>query len=151
MAMSLNAAQLLLYRAAINAEQGLPSGYETAVAKAMCNKVGVDVANEAVQILGGVGYSSASLAEYCLRRTRGWMIAGGSIETMKNRIAERSVWSPLLAAAGAARPTPKVLAQRRKERVDRCCGFVLSVDYDVPRSQVRADAAAIARAGNGDG
>jgi alkylation response protein AidB-like acyl-CoA dehydrogenase len=88
MAMNLDAAQLLLYRAAVNAEHGLPSPYETAVAKAMCNKVGFEVAHEAVQILGGLGYSADSLAEYCMRRTRGWMIAGGSIEMMKNRIAE---------------------------------------------------------------
>jgi len=89
MAMKLDAAQLLLYRAAINADdRGLPDAYETAVAKAMCNQTGFEVANEAVQVMGAYGYSRESLAEYCLRRTRGWMIAGGSIEMMKNRIAE---------------------------------------------------------------
>ena len=89
MAMKLDAAQLLLYRAATNVdEHGLPDAYETAVAKATCNQSGFDVANEAVQIMGAYGYSRESLAEYCLRRTRGWMIAGGSLEMMKNRIAE---------------------------------------------------------------
>ena len=89
MAMMLDAAQLLLYRAAINADDhGLPDAYETAVAKAYCNQAGFEVANEAVQIMGAYGYSRESLAEYCLRRTRGWMIAGGSLEMMKNRIAE---------------------------------------------------------------
>jgi hypothetical protein len=38
--------------------------------------------------MGAYGYSSESLVEYCMRRTRGWMIAGGSIEMLKNRIAE---------------------------------------------------------------
>jgi alkylation response protein AidB-like acyl-CoA dehydrogenase len=38
--------------------------------------------------MGGMGYSQESLVEYCLRRCRGWMIAGGSIEILKNRIAE---------------------------------------------------------------
>ena len=38
--------------------------------------------------MGGTGYSQESLVEYCLRRIRGWMIAGGSIEMLKNRIAE---------------------------------------------------------------
>jgi alkylation response protein AidB-like acyl-CoA dehydrogenase len=38
--------------------------------------------------MGGMGYSKESLVEYCVRRTRGWMIAGGSIEILKNRIAE---------------------------------------------------------------
>jgi alkylation response protein AidB-like acyl-CoA dehydrogenase len=89
MAMKLDAAQLLLYRAAANVdEHGLPSAYETAIAKAYCNQAGFEVANEAVQIMGALGYSQEALAEYCMRRTRGWMIAGGSIEMMKNRIAE---------------------------------------------------------------
>jgi hypothetical protein len=26
--------------------------------------------------------------QYCMRRTRGWMIAGGSIEVLLNRISE---------------------------------------------------------------
>jgi alkylation response protein AidB-like acyl-CoA dehydrogenase len=38
--------------------------------------------------MGGLGYSQEELVEYCLRRCRGWMIAGGSIEILKNRIAE---------------------------------------------------------------
>ena len=88
MAVKLESAQLLLYRAAVNAEGKLPSAYETAVAKLACNQAGFDVANEAVQIMGGLGYSQETLAEYCMRRTRGWMIAGGSVEMMKNRIAE---------------------------------------------------------------
>src|SRR5262245_1162452 len=37
MALKLDAAQLLLYRAVVNAEKGLPSAYETAVAKLSCN------------------------------------------------------------------------------------------------------------------
>ena len=87
-AVDLEAAGLLLYRAAVNADKGLPSAHETALAKLACNRAGFAAANEAVQVLGGLGFSEPSLAEYCLRRTRGWMIAGGSIEMMKNRIAE---------------------------------------------------------------
>src|SRR3954462_9834319 len=88
MKMKLDAAQLLLYRAAANADRGLPSPEETAIAKAYCNQTGFDVANEALQVMGGMGYSREGLVEYCLRRCRGWMIAGGSIEILKNRIAE---------------------------------------------------------------
>jgi alkylation response protein AidB-like acyl-CoA dehydrogenase len=88
MAVKLDAAQLLLYRAAVNAEAGLPSAYETTVAKFMCNNAGFEVANEALQVMGATGYSQETLVEYCVRRTRGWMIAGGSIEILKNRIAE---------------------------------------------------------------
>ena len=88
MKMQLDAAQLLLYRAAANADRGLPSAEETAIAKAYCNRAGFDVANEALQVMGALGYSQEELVEYCVRRCRGWMIAGGSIEILKNRIAE---------------------------------------------------------------
>jgi alkylation response protein AidB-like acyl-CoA dehydrogenase len=88
MKMKLDAAQLLLYRAAVNADRGFPSAEETAIAKAYCNQAGFDVANEALQVMGGLGYTQDELVEYCLRRCRGWMIAGGSIEILKNRIAE---------------------------------------------------------------
>ncbi len=88
MKMNLDAGHLLLYRAAANADNGFPSAEETSIAKAFCNRVGFETASEAMQILGGAGYSGDSLVEYCFRRTRGWMIAGGSPEMMKNRIAE---------------------------------------------------------------
>ena len=92
MKMQLDAARLLLYRAASNGDKnspgGFPSAEETAIAKAYCNHTGFEVCSEAMQILGGAGYSQDSLVEYCFRRTRGWMIAGGSVEIMKNRIAE---------------------------------------------------------------
>jgi alkylation response protein AidB-like acyl-CoA dehydrogenase len=88
LAIKLESAQLLLYRAAVNADRGLPSAYETALAKAACNQTGFEAANEAIQVMGAFGYSSESLVEYCMRRTRGWMIAGGSLEMLKNRIAE---------------------------------------------------------------
>jgi alkylation response protein AidB-like acyl-CoA dehydrogenase len=88
MKMKLDAGQLLLYRAAANADRGFPSPEETAIAKAFCNQAGFDVANESLQVMGGLGYTQEELVEYCLRRCRGWMIAGGSIEVLKNRIAE---------------------------------------------------------------
>ncbi|MCP5150325.1 MAG: acyl-CoA dehydrogenase family protein [Ectothiorhodospiraceae bacterium] len=88
MRLKLEAAQLLLYRAAVNADAGFPSAEETSLAKLACNQAGFDVASEAMQVLGGLGYSEESLVEYCFRRTRGWMIAGGSLEMMRNRIAE---------------------------------------------------------------
>jgi alkylation response protein AidB-like acyl-CoA dehydrogenase len=88
MKVKLDAGQLLLYRAATNADAGFPSPDETSIAKAFCNQAGFDIANDAIQIMGGMGYSQDSLVEYCMRRCRGWMIAGGSIEILKNRIAE---------------------------------------------------------------
>ncbi len=88
MQLKLEMAQLMLYKAAMEGEHGLPSAQSTALAKLACNQDGFEVANEALQVMGGLGYSQSSLVEYCVRRTRGWMIAGGSIEMLKNRIAE---------------------------------------------------------------
>jgi alkylation response protein AidB-like acyl-CoA dehydrogenase len=88
MKMKLDAGQLLLYRAVVNADKGLPSAEETAIAKAWCNQAGFECCDEAMQIMGGMGYTEETLVEWCWRKCRGWMIAGGSIEILKNRIAE---------------------------------------------------------------
>jgi hypothetical protein len=58
------------------------------MAKMACNEAGNFAANESLQVMGATGFSQETLVEYCVRRTRGWMIAGGSIEILKNRIAE---------------------------------------------------------------
>ena len=87
-AVKLESSQLMLMRAAANADNGLPSPQETAMAKLACNEAGYFAANEAMQIMGGHGFSEESIVQYCVRRTRGWMIAGGSTEILKNRIAE---------------------------------------------------------------
>jgi len=88
MKVKLEAGQLLLYRAAANADRGLPSAEETAIAKAFCNQAGFEICSEAMQVMGGMGYTEETLIEWCFRKCRGWMIAGGSIEILKNRIAE---------------------------------------------------------------
>ncbi len=87
MKLKLDAARLLLYRAASNADAGLPSELETALAKLACNRAGFEVANDALQVFGGYGYDQDAAVNYIFRRTRGWMIAGGSIEQLLNRVA----------------------------------------------------------------
>jgi alkylation response protein AidB-like acyl-CoA dehydrogenase len=87
-ALDLECAQLLLLKAAVNADRGLPSADETAMAKLAANRAGHAAADLAVQAMGAAGFSQDALAEYCLRRTRGWRIAGGSTEILKNRLAE---------------------------------------------------------------
>ena len=88
MKIKLDAGQLLIYRAVANAVDGIPSADDTAIAKAFCNQAGFDICNEAMQVMGGMGYTQETLVEYCFRKCRGWMIAGGSLEILKNRIAE---------------------------------------------------------------
>lgn len=88
MALRLESAQLMLMRAATRLKDGLPSGQDTALAKLACNEAGFFASNEALQVMGGLGFSEESTVQYCMRRARGWMIAGGSTEILKNRIAE---------------------------------------------------------------
>ena len=88
MKIKLDAGQLLIYRAVANAVNGIPSGEDTAIAKAFCNQAGFEICHEAMQVMGGMGYTDETLVEYCFRKCRGWMIAGGSVEILKNRIAE---------------------------------------------------------------
>jgi alkylation response protein AidB-like acyl-CoA dehydrogenase len=88
-AVKLESAQLLLERAAATGDrQGLPTGPQTAMAKLAANQAGFFAADVAMQAMGATGFCDDSLVEYCFRRTRGWMIAGGSVEILKNRIAE---------------------------------------------------------------
>jgi hypothetical protein len=88
MSVKLESAQLMLYKAVVGAQKGLPGAWDTAAAKLACNQAGFEVANESLQVMGGMGFSQEAIVEYCMRRTRGWMIAGGSIEMLKNRLAE---------------------------------------------------------------
>lgn len=88
MKMKLDAARLLLYRAAVNAVSGNPVPLETSMAKCYVNTAAFEVAHECVQIFGGYGYSTEYPLEYIFKRVRGWMIAGGTPEMMKNKIAE---------------------------------------------------------------
>lgn len=87
MKLQLESARLLLYRAASMADAGVPSALETALAKVACNRAGFQVADQALQVFGGHGFDQEAKVNYIFRRTRGWMIAGGTIEAMLNRIA----------------------------------------------------------------
>ena len=84
----LDAARMLVYRAACNADHGAPDPAEVSVAKVYANEAAFAVTNQALQVFGASGYSAEFPLEYLARRVRGWMIAGGSVEVQRNRIAE---------------------------------------------------------------
>jgi alkylation response protein AidB-like acyl-CoA dehydrogenase len=86
-AVKLESARLLLYKAAVRADSGLPSATDTAMAKLSCNRAGYETADCALQLFGALGYDDDSVVSYLFHRTRGWMIAGGTVEQMLNRIA----------------------------------------------------------------
>ena len=87
MAMRVEAARLLTWRAAVNASQGLPSALEASLAKCYANEIAREVAGTALQLMGGYGYSKAYRMEQRLRDAWGWGIAGGTIDIQKVNIA----------------------------------------------------------------
>ena len=87
MAMRLEAARLLVYRAVANASAGLPSIKESSIAKCFANEMVREVCGIALQLMGGYGYSKSFPMEQRLRDGWGWGIAGGAIDIQKTNIA----------------------------------------------------------------
>jgi butyryl-CoA dehydrogenase len=89
MAMQLDAARLLVYRAVVNGEDGLPSMLEASMAKAFSNEMAISVTNNALQIFGARGYLRECPLERMVRDARAWAIAGGTVEIQLNNIASQ--------------------------------------------------------------
>jgi len=87
MKMKVDAARLLLYRAVVNAESGLPSEGESSIAKCFANEITREVTGRAMQLMGGYGYSREFPIEQKMRDAWGWGIAGGAIDIQKTNIA----------------------------------------------------------------
>jgi alkylation response protein AidB-like acyl-CoA dehydrogenase len=86
-ATQLEAARLMIYRAADNAVRASPSRLETSMAKVLANEAGQRAVDEAMQICGARGYMRSHPVEYLYRWVRGWKIAGGTVEVQRNGIA----------------------------------------------------------------
>jgi len=91
MRIKVDAARLLIWRAACNAEAGLPSVLESSMAKCFANEIAREVTGHAVQLMGGYGYSREYPMERRLRDAWGWGIAGGAIDIQKVNIASAMV------------------------------------------------------------
>ena len=91
MKMKLDASRLLLYRAVVNAEQGLPSVGESSVAKCFANEITREVTSTAMQLMGAYGYSGEYPIEQKMRDAWGWGIAGGAIDIQKVNITSALV------------------------------------------------------------
>jgi butyryl-CoA dehydrogenase len=87
MAMQVEAARLLIFRAAVNSGTGLPVPYEVSVAKCFANEMGKQVSDLAMQLHGGNGYSEEYGIERLHRDAHGWAIAGGTPPIQRIRIA----------------------------------------------------------------
>lgn len=87
MKMKVDAARLLLYRAVVNASQGLPSVGDSSIAKCFANEMVREVTGKALQLMGGYGYSTEYPLEQKMRDGWAWGIAGGTIDIQKVNIA----------------------------------------------------------------
>ena len=77
----------VLFKAVVDADRGLPSALNSSLAKLSCNETAEYVCREAIQIHGGYGISTEYPLTYLYARARAWMVAGGSVEMLRNRIA----------------------------------------------------------------
>lgn len=91
MAMRVEAARLLIHRAASNAQDGLPSIADSSIAKCFANEIAREVTGHAVQLMGAYGYSREFPMERRLRDAWGWGIAGGAVDIQKVNIASALV------------------------------------------------------------
>jgi 3-sulfinopropanoyl-CoA desulfinase len=87
MTIQLDAARLLIYRAAANAGQGFPNRHEAATAKTFAAEMAIQVTNQALQIFGGRGCSREFPLERMVRDARMFAIGGGTAQVLRNIIA----------------------------------------------------------------
>ncbi len=87
MATRLDAARLLVYRAATGAGGGFPSMYEAAMAKCYANEMAAEVTSAAMQVFGGYGYSREFPVERMHRDALAWRVAGGTVQMLRITMA----------------------------------------------------------------
>lgn len=87
MAIQVEAARMLIMRAALKAGKGLPDTYEVSVAKCYANEMAKRVTDLGMQMHGGNGYTEEYGLERMHRDAHGWAIAGGTPAMQRIRIA----------------------------------------------------------------
>ena len=92
----LEAARLLVYRAASETVDGYPDKMNAAIAKLTASEAAIEVTNAALQLHGAKGYSCDLPLERMVRDARMFAIGGGTVEMQRNLIG-----GELLKRAGA--------------------------------------------------
>lgn len=87
MAMEIEAARLLVWKACWLKMQGKPFGLAASLSKAYAADMGMKVTTDAVQILGGYGYSKEYPAEKCMRDAKIMQIYEGTSQIQRVVIA----------------------------------------------------------------
>ena len=83
MAMEIESARMLVYRAAVLKDEGKPYGYASAMAKLKASEVAMQVTVEAVQVHGGNGYVKEYHVERLMRDAKITQIYEGTSEIQK--------------------------------------------------------------------
>ena len=89
MAIKLDAARLLIHRSAARAGRDFPDALEAAKAKTFAAETAQEVTSQALQIHGAAGYGRSLPLERMVRDARMFAIGGGTLEMMRNLIADR--------------------------------------------------------------
>ena len=89
MAIKLDAARLLIHRAACTDVEGFPEPLQSAKAKTFAAEMAQEVTSQALQIHGAAGYGRGLPLERMARDARMFAIGGGTVEMMRNLIADR--------------------------------------------------------------
>ena len=89
MAIKIDAARLLIHRAAARAGHRFPDALEAAKAKTFAAETAQQVTSEALQIHGAAGYGRTLPLERMMRDARMFAIGGGTLEMMRNLVADR--------------------------------------------------------------
>ena len=87
MATEIDAARLLVYRAAWNKDNGLPYGQAAAMAKLFASETATRVADRAIQIHGGYGYTESYPVERAYRDAKVTELYEGTSEVQRMVIA----------------------------------------------------------------
>lgn len=83
MAMKLEAARLLTFKAARMIEANQPATKDAAIAKLYACETAIESASQALQVLGGIGYTKQKPVERYLRDARLMTIGGGTAEILR--------------------------------------------------------------------
>jgi alkylation response protein AidB-like acyl-CoA dehydrogenase len=83
MAVAIESARLLVYQAGHKKNNGLPNTYETSMAKLVATETAVQVARQAIQLHGAVGYTDAYPMERHLRDALATTIYEGTSQIQK--------------------------------------------------------------------
>jgi len=95
MAATLESARLLCLQAARMIDKGLDATKEAAMAKMVATEGAFDVINNAMQIMGGIGYTSDYAIERHFRDARNGLFVAGTTEMMK-LIIQREIYKEIL-------------------------------------------------------